>query len=146
MQLIMKIPAYLFNGEKVVLKVLIDTGAEANLVRKGLISGHLFGAAPKILRFITAGGQVLPGGDRTIELDLEFTQVVNGVELPQTREYRTMFYEAAIKVDAILSYPWLVEKKIAVFPHKRALAMDLPVLTLLYGLRNEKKKKAAFWK
>ena len=49
-------------------------------------------------------------------------------------EIGAVFYEAEIHVDAILSYPWMVEHKIAVFPHKRALALDLPVLTLLYGL------------
>ena len=48
--------------------------------------------------------------------------------------FGAIFYEADIQVDAILSFPWMAEHKIAVFPHKRALAIDHPVLTLLFGL------------
>ena len=44
------------------------------------------------------------------------------------------FYEADIQVDAILSYPWLVQNKIGVLPHRRALVTDLPDFVLLYGL------------
>jgi len=44
-------------------------------------------------------------------------------------------------VDAILSYPWMVQMKIGVFPHKRALAIDLPKFTLLFGLRFDRRKK-----
>ena len=43
------------------------------------------------------------------------------------------FYTAKLDVDAILSYPWLCENKIGVSPHKNALALDEPELTLLYG-------------
>ena len=72
MQLIMEIPAVLPNGERKNLKMLIDTGAQANLVRVGLISSHLFVGASKILRFITANGQRMEGGERTVDLQLEF--------------------------------------------------------------------------
>ena len=50
------------------------------------------------------------------------------------------FYEADIKVDAILSYPWLVQNKIGVLPHRKALVTDLPDFVLLYGLGDNKSK------
>jgi hypothetical protein len=47
-------------------------------------------------------------------------------------ETEVEFHLAEIKVDAILSYPWLLEHEIGVFPHLRALAIANP-FTLLYG-------------
>ena len=61
-QLILKLPMKLSNGETHVLKVLIDTGAEANLVRLNLLPQHLFFQAPNPLKFRTANGQRLEGG------------------------------------------------------------------------------------
>ena len=71
-QLVMEVPTILPNGEKKSLKILIDTGAQANLVRTGLIPGHLFYGAPKVLRLITASGQVMDGGHRVVDVELEF--------------------------------------------------------------------------
>ena len=42
MQLLLKVPALLSNDEKKCLEILVDTGAEANLVRIGLLPDHLF--------------------------------------------------------------------------------------------------------
>jgi hypothetical protein len=44
------------------------------------------------------------------------------------------FWEAEIEVDAILSHPWLFENKNGFFPHHKALAVDSPRFTLLYGI------------
>ena len=46
-QLLMRIPAWLSNGEKIILNTLVDTGAEVNLVRLGLLPDHLFFSASK---------------------------------------------------------------------------------------------------
>jgi hypothetical protein len=68
MQLLLKVPALLSNDEKKYLEVLVDTGAEANLVRIGLLPDHLFFTASKILKLLTANGQRLAGGTRITEL------------------------------------------------------------------------------
>ena len=47
---------------------------------------------------------------------------------------KATFYEAEIKVDAIISYPWLLENKLGVIPHRRALVMEDPEVALLTGL------------
>ena len=36
-------------------------------------------------------------------------------------------------MDGILSYAWMAKEKLGMFPHLRAMALDLPVTTLLYG-------------
>ena len=51
------------------------------------------------------------------------------------------FYEANIKVDAILSYPWLSQAKLGIFPHHKALVLDSPGLNFLYGVRDSAKKR-----
>ena len=134
-QLVMELPAVLSNGEVRNLKVLIDTGAQANLVRKGLISSHLFYGAPRILKLIAANGQRIEGGDRVVDVHLQFCCERDGKMLEHMIEYPCTFHEAAIRVDAILSFPWLREQELGVFPHKKALVTELPT-SYLYGLRN----------
>ena len=41
------------------------------------------------------------------------------------------FHEADIQVDAILSHPWLVSKRLGVFPHLKSLALLTEPLILL---------------
>ena len=61
MQLLLKVPVLLSNDEKRYLEILVDTGAEANLVRIGLLPDDLFFTAARILKFLTANGQRLAG-------------------------------------------------------------------------------------
>ena len=142
-QLKMEIPGILPNGDTKNLKILIDTGAQANLVRSGLISRHLFRGAPKVLRFVTANGQKLEGCEHVADVALQFSSVEESGRRPQTFEFPTTFYEAAIRVDAILSYPWLLENRLGVIPHRRALIMDPEnaLLTGLYYTTHKYKKK-----
>ena len=74
MQLVLKIPARLPNGVTKELKILVDTGAEANLVRKNLLPRELFYPSHNHLRLLTANGQDMQGGQREINLDLRFLQ------------------------------------------------------------------------
>jgi hypothetical protein len=99
-----------------------------------------FFTAARILKFLTANGQRLAGGTRIIETTLGFTQEKNGMRQKEKWYCNAEFYEADIKVDAILSYPWLVQNKIGVLPHRRALITDLPDFVLLYGLGENKSK------
>ena len=132
-QLVMDLLVDLPNGDQQILKALIDTGAETNLVRQGVLPGHLFHSAPNPLKLVSAGGQRLEGGERLIELALEFNAEKNGTPLRDPVIFHATFFEAAIQVDAILRYPWMRSKELGVFPHKRALALETPELTLLYG-------------
>ncbi len=50
------------GGEKRNLKILIDTGAEANLIRTRLVPKRYTRPAHKILELVAVNGQVLQGG------------------------------------------------------------------------------------
>ena len=133
LQLLLNLEVELPNGDLKVLKVLVDTGAEANLVKKKLIPSRLMFAAEKPLKLVTANGKLLGGGDTCVNLNMRFFQVVNGNQLPALLRRHAIFYDADIRVDAILSHPWMVENKIGVFPHLHAMALEKPRLTLLFG-------------
>jgi hypothetical protein len=138
-QLVLKIPAQLPNGATHFLKILIDTGAEANLVRKNLLPSHLFYPSRNPLRLLAANGLLMQGGSFEIDLDLTFTQHFQ--DYPGVADFCThaSFYEADIGVDAILSFPWLSSRKLGIFPHRRALALEGPPLSFLKGARKPKK-------
>ena len=140
LQLVLRVPVELNNGEVTEWKILVDTGAQANLVRKDLVPDHLMFSATQPLNFRTANGQRLEGGERVAETSLGFRQILEGHPLDEFLWKNAIFYEADIQVDAILSYPWLRGQKIGVFPHLRALAMTEPHFVLLLGLPSLKKK------
>ena len=140
-QLLLRTQGVLMNGETHSLGVLIDTGAEACLVRQGLFPAHLTYPAPKPLRFETADGKSLGGGDRCIRVKLLLLCESNELASPEQMEFEVEFYEANIKVDAILSYPWLSEAKLGIFPHHKALVLDSPGLNFLYGVRDHQKMR-----
>ena len=139
LQLVMLISAFLPDGSEQEVKVLIDTGAQANLIRKGLISEGCLKEASQRLNLRTANGQKLEGGERNVEVVLGFRQVVNGEMLPQLSWHNAVFFEADIRVDAILSFPWLVSHGIGVFPHLKALSLLEPEFTLLLGISKSSK-------
>ena len=64
----MLISAFLPDGSEQEVKVLIDTGAQANLIRKGLISEGCLKEASQRLNLRTANGQKLEGGERNVEV------------------------------------------------------------------------------
>ena len=143
LQLVMAILANLHNGEERILRVLVDTGAQANLVRTGLMPDCIMREAKEKLNLRTANGQKLAGGEREVDLSLGFRQVIQGDTMPELLWENATFVEADIRVDAILSFPWLVKTKIGVFPHLRALALAEPEMTLLMGLPKVKKYRVS---
>ena len=140
-QLILNTQVQLLNGEERFLKILVDTGAEINLIKKNLIPEHLFYLVKKPLKFQTANGQILAGGTKCTKLTLQLQLERNDALTIEKVEYEAEFYEAQIQADAILSYPWLAQTKLGIFPHHHALVLDNPELSFLYGLRDPDKRK-----
>ena len=120
-KLIMQVGVRLPSGRRENLRVLIDTGAEVNLIREGLIPYHEFTEARKKLFFTMANGQPMRGGDSVLNGTLMFKKSF-GREGPQ-RDFSmdAQFYEADIHVDAILGNPWLIKEGLATYPVYRAL-------------------------
>jgi hypothetical protein len=71
------------------------------------------------------------GGQLEVAMTLTFgAKSLEGDTLPEWSTQGT-FHEADIQVDAILSYPWLKERFLGVFPHLEALAiLEEPLLLL----------------
>ena len=69
-------------------------------------------------------------GDKVAELQILFDEVT-----PQGRVSKVSatgeFYLANLDIEAIISYPWLKENQLGIFPHREALAYDHHDLTLL---------------
>ena len=122
----------------------MDTGAQANLIRKVLVSDHLLEDAPERLCLRMANGQRLEGGERIASLTLGFRQILRGEVVPQLSWHEATFFEADIRVDAILSYPWLVENGLGVFPHLKALSAVESKFSLRLGMPQQR-KKSRYW-
>jgi hypothetical protein len=116
MQLVVPITIPL-KGKRVTLKVLIDTGAQTNLVRIGVLPTNLFHKSSKPLRLMTANNSLMAGGVREVRLDMIFFVG------QQKSRLRAKFYEADIKVDAIIGYPWLKEHGIVVCAREGCLGV-----------------------
>ena len=125
-QLLLDVRARGSDGRKLVLRVLVDTGAEANLVRKGLVTPELLKPAKTPLTLVTADGSRMEGGSREVTLQLCFASTTpNEAGKPEWCT-RATFHEADIRVDAILSCPWMDSEQLGVFPHLEALARVNP--------------------
>lgn len=111
------------SGEEMVVKILVDTGAQVNLVRRGLFQDEGIPAKDPV-RLQAAGGQILGGGTRTLKLALHLVATDYGTNEDYTHVVNDNFYIADITCDVILSYPLLRSRKIGVMPHKRRLLWE----------------------
>ena len=94
------------SGKQRIIKALVDTGAQVNLIQKGLLDEEEFSAAETPLNLIAANGQVLEGGKKVVKLEIKMHQKSEEELLPPEVQFDGQFFEAAIGINAILSYPW----------------------------------------
>ena len=73
LQLALMLPVRTSSGYKKSLRTLIDTGAEVNLIRQGTLDSYFFRCADDPVQLVTANGQYMSGGSRTVELKILFT-------------------------------------------------------------------------
>ena len=99
------------------MNVLVDTGAEVNLVKGTILDESAFEAAKREVRLVTVSGGDLPGG--TVVAKLEF---MLGTQSGSKRfQCAGLFYGADIGWDAIIGFDFLVENRLAIWPEKRCL-------------------------
>ena len=134
LQLMLHMEAELEDGTLKEIQVLVDTGAQANLVRTSLIPTKFLRRARDPLQLLSANGEVIPGGDRETTLRIYFEKVPKEIQDQKPRHVTGVFHVANIAVDAILSYPWLRDAKIGIFPHLDSLAIPHHEQTLLQPL------------
>ena len=97
-------------------KALLDTGAEVNLIRKGLLPQHAFREATNPLDLVAANNDPVVGGDREVDLTIHVQGVVEGTRAKKMLQMPTTLYEAVIDEDMILSYRWMGERDVQVIP------------------------------
>ena len=68
LQLSLLLPVTTATGDTKKLRVLVDTGAQINLIRDGLVP---MAPAPTILSFASASGAPMAGGSRVAKLGLD---------------------------------------------------------------------------
>ena len=120
------------------LTALIDTGAQVNLVRRGLFSHALFGPSSNPRTLITASGERMEGGQLEVQLTMHLRVRGTGQEWSA----QATFYEADIQMDAIIGYPWLKAHKLAVVACKDTLAVFLqpPLLLGHYTVTTQRRR------
>ena len=112
------------------IQALIDTGAQANLIRGNIFPDAVWKRARNPLALMAANGDVLSGGQREIEASITF-HVEPESEIGRrdsTPTWSTMarFYDGEISCDAILGYGWLAQQKLDVLPWRNALQLHHP--------------------
>jgi hypothetical protein len=95
---------------------LLDTGAEVNLVRKGLVPSDAFQNSDSPLRILTASGDELDGGDKEVGLEIRF----HGLDVDTKTKHMLLtpakLFEANIEEDVIISYQWMGERDVRIGP------------------------------
>ena len=87
-----------------------------------------------------ANGEKLKGGDREVELDLDFKMKIRGQAKETNSEVLTLkgkFNEADIEDELILEFPWLQENNLAVLTTEEALGCGWENEILLTGWEKE---------
>ena len=97
-QLLIKIRATQPDGRQFDLHALIDTGAQANLIRKDMLPLSAYQQSHRPLALITADGTRMEGGSWEVTLDLKFS--ARKKSEMKTSEWSTTatFHDAAIQV------------------------------------------------
>ncbi len=129
------------HSEKFYLGILIDTGAQANLIRQDLIPSRYFSRSSNPLNLTAANGMPLRGGTRSVILQWPMRAVLDGRPQAEIPLYEAEFFEAEIEAEAILGYDWMQDYKLGIYPHRNALACDSNSLVLLYGMTKEPARK-----
>ena len=101
--------------------VLVDTGAQISLIRKGLVPPHLLQPAKNPIRLMAANQQRLEGGDKEIRVDLTFDGICDGTGEPVKVVAPGMLYEADIADDVIVSYSWLGQHGFDISPREHGI-------------------------
>ena len=111
------------NSEKKKVRALIDTGAQINVIRRGLFPEESLQQAKKPLMLTLADGQAFGGGDKEIAATLYMGRQRNACIEPW--KAKAQFYVGEVKADAILGYPWLAQNGLDVLTREGCLGQRM---------------------
>ena len=126
----MKIPVHFSDGVEKMAHVLIDTGAEVNLIRPGFLSNPgLLETAETKMNLLVANKQPPAGGSRAcIPSRKSFREHLDPAHTHLDEEFKLPIYtyEADIQYDIFIGNPWLYDNKMAPSAHQGCLFMSEP--------------------
>ena len=114
------------DGTLIPVDALVDTGAEVNLVRRGLVSDSCLHVGLRPVRILAANQMTLGGNHRQLSCDLLIAGEDEGTHLPTIAALPLTAYDADIDLDLILSYEWLAAQMVDVFPRNHGVRVELP--------------------
>ena len=74
LQLLLQATIQLKNGQKRDISILVDTGAQTNLIREGVVPSYLTKVSQRPFELVAANGHPIPGGDRETRVTLFFAK------------------------------------------------------------------------
>ena len=106
--------------------MLVDTGAEVNLVRRGLFSEDDVEPARSPVFLETVNGEPIAGGDKTLTLTFDLFAQDCGTDASYWHSISDDFYLSDITCDVIISHDLLLEKALVPVPHRKCLLWERP--------------------
>ena len=113
--------------EELVVDVLVDTGAQVSLVRRGLFKEESLQPSHRPVRLKVAKGEIMGGGthEATISMDFWEHERLNRPDLAEGSTLSGNFYVADITDwDMIMGYDFMVENAIGALPHCAVLVRE----------------------
>ena len=113
--------------EELVVDVLVDTGAQVSLVRKGLFKEESLQPSCRPVRLKVANGEIMGGGTHEATISMEFWEHerLNRPDLAKRRTLSGNFYLADMTDwDKIMWYDLMVANTIAALPHRATLVRE----------------------
>ena len=113
--------------EELVVDVLVDTGAQVSLVRRGLFKEESLQPSRRPVRLKVANGEILGGGthDATISMEFWEHERLNRPDLAKRSTLSGNFYVTDITdSDMIMGYDLIVGNTIGAHPHRATLVRE----------------------
>ena len=113
---LMRVGVQFGNEIGMALEILLDTGAQTNLIRTHVVPDRYLRESKTPLGLKTVSGASLCGGTKEVTAMLKFQgHSERGREEPNWTE-EAVFYEAEIHCDAILGFPWMRSHGMGILP------------------------------
>ena len=113
--------------EELVVDVLVDTGAQVSLVRRGLFKEESLQPGRRPVRLKVANGEIMGGGTNEATISMEFWEHerLNRPDLAKRSTLSGNFYVADIADwDMIMGYDFMVGNAIGALPHRATLVWE----------------------